>query len=127
MTRNRRPSMPVLALAACALLSACFATTGREKDNAGDLETVEITSLSRETARHKAPEAEVTEGATIPDVAMKVNSRGVVTEAWKGGDRATDRLAIACYEEVLRLVGGPAPARNPAICEYVIFKRYLVR
>jgi len=110
-----------------AVLTGCFASTGREEDNAADLQTVEIDSLSRQAARHTAPEEDGPDDSNIPDVAMKIDGQGLVVGAWKGGDRNTDRLAIACYEEVLRVVGRPAPSENPPICRYVKFKRYLVR
>lgn len=79
-----------------------------------------ISSLSERDATAMAP-PEQGEGMINPDTPHLVVLRGRdgrIERIWVGGQRTRDRVAIACYEALVRLSDRPASQRQtiPEIC-----------
>jgi len=79
-----------------------------------------ISSLSKRDANTTAP-PEQGEGMINPDMPHLVVLRGRdgrIESIWVGGHRTRDRVAIACYEALVRLSDRPASQRQqiPEIC-----------
>lgn len=110
-------------LGGCATLQQWGINVGGDDSNASGLPPVEeadISSLSREETNIVAPR-ERGDGTINPDRPHLVVLRdrdGRIERIWVGGRRSHDRIAIACYEALMRLTDKPAAeqTRIPTIC-----------